>query len=289
MKRSSRWAAMCRACIPAPPVPPRPPRATDPAQASSGIEADARMLVRRHPAERSAPMRAILLSLTLLLAAAVAPAQAQRAALPGLTEGVDYKYIEAGQPYRAQAGVVEVAEVFGYWCPHCAHFAPMLEKWKATLPANARLVLVPAMFDPNDAFARLFFVAEGANAVNITHDRVFRAIHDTGELPRNATIPQLTAYYSRLPGVNAKAFAAAQKDERTLQAKAANAREFQMRSNIPGTPSLVIAGKYLVLGNSYDSMLANASRILKAIAPAAKPRPAPAKPAAKKPAPNSRT
>ena len=54
------------------------------------------------------------------------------------------------------------------------------------------------------------------------------------------------------------------------RAKAANAREFQMRSKIEGTPSLVIAGRYLVLGNSYQGLLDNASRILKAIAPAAK-------------------
>ena len=233
-------------------------------------------------------MRAILLSLSLLLASLFAPAHAQQAALPGLTEGVEYKYIEGGKPYRAVPGKIEVAEIFGYWCPHCAHFAPMLEKWKSTMPANARLVLVPAMFDPNDPFARLFFIAEGANAVAATHDRIFRAIHETGELPRNASIAQLTAYYSRLPGVNAKAFAAAQKDERSLQAKAANAREFQLRSDIPGTPSLVIAGKYLVLGNSYESLLANASRILKALGPAQKATPAkstPAKqPAAKQPA-----
>ena len=232
-------------------------------------------------------MRALLLSFTLLLSALAFPAHAQKQ-LPGLTEGTEYRYIEDGKPYRPSPGKVEVAEVFGYWCPHCAHFAPMLEKWKATMPANAQLVLVPALFDPNDAYARLFFIAEGANAVNATHASIFRAVHETGELPRKATIPQLTAYYSRLPGVNAKAFAAAQADEATLQAKAANAREFQVRSDIPGTPSLVIAGKYLVLGNSYESLLANASRILKALGPAQKATPAkstPAKqPAAKQPA-----
>lgn len=221
-------------------------------------------------------MRALLLSLSLLLATAFAPAHAQQAALPGLAEGTEYRLIEDGKPYRAVAGKIEVAEVFAYWCPHCAHFAPMLEKWRPTLPANAQLVLVPALFDPNDAFARLFFIAEGANAVDATHDRIFRAIHETGELPRNASIPQLTVFYSRLPGVNARAFAAAQKDEATLQAKAANAREFLLRSDIPGTPSLVVAGKYLVLGNSYDELLANARKIVLALSPK--------KPAARKPA-----
>lgn len=220
-------------------------------------------------------MRALLLSVTLLLSAFTLPAQAQKQ-LPGLTEGKEYRYIEDGKPYRATPpGKIEVAEVFGYWCPHCAHFAPMLEKWNASKPANAQLVLVPAMFDPNDAYARLFFIAEGAKAVDVTHDRIFRAIHETGELTRKATTPQLTAYYLRLPGVNAKAFAAAQKDEATLQAKAANAREFQLRSEIPGTPALIIAGKYAVLGDSYESLLDNARHIVSALAPPAKAKPAP--------------
>ena len=48
-----------------------------------------------------------------------------------------------------------------------------------------------------------------------------------------------------------------------------------MRSQIPGTPALVIDGRYLVLGNSYQGLLDNANRILKAIATAA------SKPAAK--------
>ena len=219
-------------------------------------------------------MRALLLSVTLLLSALAFPAHAQKQ-LPGLTEGSEYRYIEDGKPYRAVPGKIEVAEVFGYWCPHCAHFAPMLEQWKATMPANAQLVLVPAMFDPNDAYARLFFIAEKAKAVDATHARLFRAIHETEDLPRQATIPQLTAWYLRQPGVNAKAFAAAQADEATLQAKAANAREFQLRSDIPGTPSLVIAGKYVVVGNSYESLLENAKRIIVALAPAAKAKPAP--------------
>ena len=221
-------------------------------------------------------MRALLLSVILLLSAFALPAHAQKQ-LPGLTEGTDYRYIEDGKPYRATPpGKIEVAEVFGYWCPHCAHFAPMLEKWKAgSMPAHAQLVLVPAMFDPNDAFARLFFIAEGAKAVGVTHNTIFRAIHETSELPPKPTIPQLTAYYLRLPGVNAKAFAAAEKNEPILQAKAANAREFQVRSKIEGTPSLVIAGKYLLIGNSYDELLVNTKRILVALAPSAKAKPAP--------------
>lgn len=219
-----------------------------------------------------------ILSAFLLLAAAFAPAHAQRAALPGLTEGVEYKVIEGGQPYRAVPGKIEVAEVFAYGCPHCAKFAPMLETWKRSLPKNAQLVYAPAAFDTADPYARFHFAAEAAKALPVLHSRLFAAIHETGELTRAAELPQIAAWGARVPGVNAKALAAALNDSKALDAKMQRAHDFAVRSEIPGTPALVIDGRYLVLGNSYQRLLDNANRILKAIAPGA------GKPAARQPA-----
>lgn len=228
------------------------------------------MLPRRQPVERPDPMRAILFSLILLLASAWLPAHAQQGALAGLSEGVHYQRIEGGKPFSAVAGKVEVAEVFAYGCTHCATFAPMLEAWKRNLPKNARLVYVPAAFDLSDPFARFYFAAEAAKATPVLHSRLFAAIHETGELTRAADLPQIAAYVARVPGVNAKALAAALKDSKALDAKMQQAHEFAVRSQVPGTPALVIDGRYLVLGNSYQGLLDNANRILKAIAPAAK-------------------
>lgn len=217
---------------------------------------------------RASPLSPILSAL-LFLAAAFAPAHAQRAALPGLTEGVEYKLIEGGKPYRAVPGKVEVAEVFGYGCPHCANFAPMLDSWKRSLPKHAQLVYVPAAFNPADAYARFYFAAEAAKATQVLHPRLFKAIHETGELSRTAELPQIAAWGARVPGVNAKALAAALKDGKTLDAKVQQAHDFAMRSKVPGTPALVIDGRYLVLGNSYQGLLDNANRVIKAIPHAA--------------------
>lgn len=219
-----------------------------------------------------------ILSAFLLLAAAFAPAHAQRAPLPGLTEGVEYKLIEGGKPYRAVPGKIEVAEVFAYGCPHCATFAPMLESWKRSLPKNAQLAYVPAAFDTSDPYARFHFAAEAAKALPVLHSRLFAAIHQTGELTRAAELPQIAAWGARVPGVNAKALAAALKDSKALDAKMQQAHDFAVRSEIPGTPALVIDGRYLVLGNSYRGLLDNANRILEAIAPTA------SKPASRQPA-----
>lgn len=229
-------------------------------------------------------MRALLLSLALLLTAAIAPARAQQA-LPGLTEGVQYRFIEDGQPFQAQPpGRVEVAEVFAYTCPHCAHFSPMLDKWAKQLPAHARLVLVPGVFGRDDPWARLFFAAQTAKSLGVLHPRLFAAVHETGDLPRNATAVQLLAFANRVQGVNAAALKAALADDATLLPKLKHAYEFAGRSQVEGTPSLIVAGRYLILGNSYDNLLANARAVVDALAPKkpapAKPAPAKAKPAA---------
>lgn len=232
-------------------------------------------------------MRALLLSLALLLTTALAPVQAQRA-LPGLTEGVQYRYIDNGQPYRAlPPGMVEVAEVFAYTCPHCAHFSPMLEAWAKQLPAHARLVLVPGVFSRDDPWSRVFFAAQTAKSLQVLHPRLFAAVHETGELPRNADAGQILAFAGRVQGSNAAALKVAMADDAALLPKLKQAYDFGARSQIEGTPSLVIAGRYLVLGNSYESLLANARAVVDALAPKKKPAPTRAAPAAKPAPPRS--
>ena len=226
-------------------------------------------------------MRGLLLSLALLLTSTLAPAQAQRA-LPGLAEGVQYRYIDDGQPYRAlPPGMVEVAEVFAYTCPHCAQFSPKLEAWAKQLPSHARLVLIPGVFSRDDPWSRVFFAAQTAKSLPVLHPRLFAAVHETGELPRNADAAQILAFAGRVQGSNATALKIAMADNATLLPKLKQAYDFAARSQIEGTPSLVIAGRYLVLGNSYESLLGNARAIVDALAPKKKPAPPRAAPAAK--------
>src|SRR5690606_40335280 len=78
-------------------------------------------------------------------AAPAAPAPAAPSG-PAPVAGVDYQVIENGQPFQPVAGKIEVAEVFGYTCPHCANFDPILEAWAKRQPADVNLVLVPGAF-----------------------------------------------------------------------------------------------------------------------------------------------
>src|SRR5215475_8286084 len=73
--------------------------------------------------------------------------------------GADYTVIEPPQP-TSTGDKVEVAEVFSYACPHCAHFQPYADELKSKLPANAQFVLVPAVFNQSwEPFARAFYTA----------------------------------------------------------------------------------------------------------------------------------
>ena len=99
---------------------------------------------------------ALLLTAAALLCAPLA-ASASAPADDAPVPGVDYVEIEGGAPYRATPGTIEVAEVFAYWCGHCANFAPRLEAWKAKLPADVRVFRaldLPALERPAKATSK---------------------------------------------------------------------------------------------------------------------------------------
>ena len=196
----------------------------------------------------------ILLCLMLPWTALAAPAT------PAPVEGTDYVLIDGGQPYRPLDGRIEVAEVFGYWCPHCAEFQPEVSAWARKLPADVRFTYVPAVFDAGDAFARGFFAAEAEGAVARTHDGVYRAVHADGLLARNATIDEVAWYYGQ-QGLNAARFKADMVGP-AVEAQLRAAREFAMRSGIEGTPTLIVNGRYRITPRTHADALRIAEQLI---------------------------
>jgi thiol:disulfide interchange protein DsbA len=201
----------------------------------------------------------------LLLAALALPGLALGASAPaadGPVEGVDYIVIDGGQPYRPLApGVrVEVAEVFAYWCPHCAEFQPVLDPWVRALPKDVRFTYVPAAFDPNDAFARGFFAAEAKGAVDRTHALVYDAVHHTGLLARNATIDELAWFYGQ-QGLGQAAMKAAMTSP-AVDAQMRRAREFEIGIRLSGTPTLVVNGRYVITPRTHEDALRIAGQLI---------------------------
>ena len=205
-----------------------------------------------------------MLARALLLIALLAP-------LPALAqlkwqEGRHFSVISGGAPSVAVPGRIEVAEVFSYGCIHCYRAKDQMAKLAASLPADATMVYVHASFLPAEAwpmFQRAWYTAQQLGIGAALHDQMFRAVWETGEIPlldpANGnlrkplpTIEDAARFYARNSAVKAEDFVKlASSPEIDAQVQRADALVKAWR--IPGTPSLVVNGRYLVDNSSVAS------------------------------------
>ena len=169
--------------------------------------------------------------------------------------GVDYVEIPGGKPFAPLKGKVEVVEVFGYTCIHCAHFEPQLAAWKKRQPAHVRFTPVPAAFGGYwMPYARAYYAAQQLGVLGKTHEAMFKALHEQGSLPiQNASNQEIAAFYARY-GANHKVFAATM-DSPAVEAQLLRSRQFVQAAGIEGTPTLVVNGKYRVTARTLDDAL----------------------------------
>ncbi|TAA38857.1 thiol:disulfide interchange protein DsbA/DsbL [Pseudoxanthomonas winnipegensis] len=187
-------------------------------------------------------------------------------------EGEDYDVIADGQPFAPLTGQqkVEVVEVFGYVCIHCAHFEPQFEAWQKRQPASVRVTSVPAAFGGYwIPYAKAFYAAQQLGVLKQSHAAVFKALHDSHELPiQNASDQEIAGFYARF-GPDPDKFAAAMESPQ-VAAQLDKARAFGMASGIRGTPTLVINGKYRITTVDPDDVLKVADFLIKRELAAAK-------------------
>ncbi len=210
------------------------------------------------------PRLLLLLSTVLPLVACASPTAP--------VQGEDYELIAAPGPFEPLAGKIEVVEVFGYTCPHCAHFEPQVEAWAAKLPADVRFTPVPAAFGGYwDAYARAFYAAEQVGVLKRSHADVFKALHEQRSLPMQSVSPQELATFYANYGVEPQRFTDALRSAQ-VDEKIKKAREFAMRTQVPGTPAVIVNGKYLVRARSFDDTLRVADALIARERAAAKAR-----------------
>lgn len=189
----------------------------------------------------------LLFSLLLLAATAFAAPPAAP------VEGIDYVLIEGGQPYRPLQGKVEVVEVFAYSCSHCADFQPRLDAWRHKLPRDVRFTFVPSAAVGSDPLSRAYFAIESLGAMETVHAALFRAIHDDGTMPGNPSDSELQQWLvgEGLPAAKLKAAW----NSPAMVANLRRADDFEHAVDIEGTPTLIVDGKYRILGKSRDDQL----------------------------------
>jgi len=197
----------------------------------------------------------VLLALLPLAALAATPE-------PALTEGTDYEVIEGGKPFAPVKGKVEVVEVFGYTCPHCAHFQPKVSVWARKNAKTVNFIPMAAPFGGSwQPYAQAYYAAQVLGVANQSHDAMFQALHVDGTLPlRNASPGEIAPFYQRY-GVDPAKFQATY-DGPEVARRIDSASQFIRRSGVEGTPTLVINGKYRVIGHDLDDVLRIADQLV---------------------------
>jgi len=171
---------------------------------------------------------------------------AQQPPAPATTEtakeGEHYQLLQPPQP-TSSGDKIEVIEVFGYWCIHCAHFEPAVEKWKKSLPADVAFSYLPAIFGdgPQEAYARAFYTAETLGVLDKTHAGMFKKAAEERSI---RSFEDIVNHYVEA-GVSRQEF------ESTLTSfvvdgKIARAKQILPGYQVEGTPTIIINGKYKV-------------------------------------------
>lgn len=204
-------------------------------------------------------MKTLLFFPALLLLAL--PVMAQP---PEPVAGKDYVEIAGGRPLDPVHGAVVVEECFNYICPACNAFEPFFVAWAGKLPSYVKVQHLPASFRPDFmAYARAYYAAQALGIADKTHEAVYDAIHKAHVLPAEGEKPdeeRIAAFYGN-HGVDAQRFLAAMHSF-SVDTQVRRTNEYMLSSRVAGTPSLIVDGRYLVKGATYQDMLRTASYLI---------------------------
>lgn len=182
---------------------------------------------------------------------------------PAPVAGVDYVEIPNGQPFQPGDNKIEVVEVFGYTCPACANFEPLVTAWAAKLPEDVRFTPLAAPFGGYwMPFAKAFYAAQANGLLSQSHDAMFNAIHLERSLAPDAKEAEVAQFYSRF-GADPKQFANTMASF-GVKAKMSRAQQFLQRTGVDSTPTLVVDGKYRITGKSWEQNLDIAEHLIAA-------------------------
>ncbi len=163
------------------------------------------------------------------------------------TEGQHYQRLVPTQPTVGGADKIEVAEVFWYGCPHCFSFEPSINSWAESVPANARFVRIPAVWNPLAKLHGRLYYTEEVLARNGKlsdssgfHAAVFIEYHrKANRLTSEDSIQKLFQRF----GVSKDDFLNAWNSFEVNQ-KVRVANDLVRRYNVTGVPAVVVNGKY---------------------------------------------
>ncbi len=162
-----------------------------------------------------------------------------------------FKPITPPQLSETPEGTVEVVDIFGYRCPHCFRFLPIMEAYEQSKPDYVYIRHMPVIFRASwEPPARAYYTAELLGVLEKVHRAIFEALH-----VKNRPMKEDAAWRSLFvaQGVPGEDF---DKTFRSfgVESLLRKSTVMQGRYRISATPSLVVHGKYLVVGNLAGSL-----------------------------------
>ena len=175
-----------------------------------------------------------------LLAAALLSLSVFAAAPDEPFEGHDYARVAAPKPV-ATGNRIEVLEFFWYRCPHCNQLEPALQAWLKTLPKDAQIRRLPAVFrDDWMAGAKLYHTLVQMGLVERLHEKAFNAYHVQN---LNLDNPAVLGDWIAKQGVDRKKFDSIY-NSFTTQSLARQGGQRASAYELRGVPAFIIDGKF---------------------------------------------
>lgn len=144
---------------------------------------------------------------------------------------------------------IEVVEVFSYGCPHCYEFEPTIEEWRARQLSDVQFRRLPAVFRNEWVIlAQAFYAAEALGVTNKVNRPIFEAIHLKGLNPaHDPTV--LADVFKEAAGIDGEEFLKVL-NSFGVRSKVQQADAQGRMYRLAGVPTLIVAGKYTVYGQS---------------------------------------
>lgn len=166
-------------------------------------------------------------------------------------EGVNYRALAT--PIATNGEQIEVMEFFWYGCPHCESFEQPLHQWQKTMAADVDLVQSPAIWnDLMKLHAKVFFIVQNMADADKAHAALFQEVMGLREIRDIKLQTQKLAEFLQRFGLSQIDFER-QLASAEINQQLAQAIKLMSQSEVDGTPSIVVNGRYLVLNQSAKS------------------------------------
>jgi protein dithiol oxidoreductase (disulfide-forming) len=180
-------------------------------------------------------------------------------ALADVTAGTEYRAIDPPQ-HPESVGKIEVLEFFSYGCPHCNEFSPMIGAWAAKLPKDVVFKRVATGLGRTawTNLAKTYYALEATGDLKRLDAPLFHAIHEE-RLPLfdEKSISEWVGKHGVDPVKFNTAF-----ESFGVNTKLNQAEVMVENYKVDGVPALTVNGKYLILGNSFEQLLANTDGVI---------------------------